>query len=333
MSGAINVGPRYLSTGSPKRSTHHRQPGHRRYSYENFIKKLPLNKGVPVKAVLSMTPCFFFLYVNFVVLVTLRSKAIFRETSRYILLTNMLFVDTLQLLLCMLMYIFAVGKLYLSGFVCLVVLVSLSIGTRISPINLAVMSLERYVAICFPLRHAEIATSRRTGVAIGVIWVLGSLNSLTDILVFVITGSTFASTSGFCSRSLVFHLEVYEVINKTYSAVYFLSVGVIIIYTYIGIMAAARSAASDKMSAAKARKTVLLHLIQLGLYLASFLYDSISLVAYAHLDRMSALNIQYVMFLGLVIFPRCLSPLIYGLRDQMFRPILLYFLCSLPVFP
>ncbi|XP_036379723.1 odorant receptor 131-2-like [Megalops cyprinoides] len=293
--------------------------------FNTNVTELPVNKGVPVKAVLSMTPCFFFFYINLVMLVTLRSKAVFRESSRYILLTNMLFVDSLNLLIFLLLYIFAVGKLYLSRYVCLAVVLTADIIFPISPINLAVMSLERYVAICFPLRHAEIATSRWTGVAIGIIWALGSLNSLTDIFLFVITGSTFASTWRFCTRSLVFHLEVYEVINKTFSGIYFTSVGAIIIYTYIGIVVAARSAASDKMSANKARKTVLLHLIQLGLYLASFSYDSIIISAYQYLDRLTALNIQYVAFLGLIIFPRCLSPLVYGLRDQTFWPIFKYY--------
>ncbi|XP_036379725.1 odorant receptor 131-2-like [Megalops cyprinoides] len=284
-----------------------------------------VKNGVPFKAVLSMTPCFFFLYANLVMLVTLRSKAIFQETSRYILLTNMLFLDSINLLVSFLLYIFAVVRVNLGGFVCLAIVVSSDITSSTSPLNLALMSLERYVAICFPLRHAEITTSRRTGVAIGIIWVLGSLNSLTDILVFVITGSTFDTRWGYCTRSLVFHLEVHAVLNKTFSGIYFTSVGVIIIYTYFGIVVAARSAASDKMSANKARKTVLLHLIQLGLYLASFSYDSIIIAAYQYLDRLSALNIQYVAFLGLVIFPRCLSPLVYGLRDQTIRPVFKYY--------
>ncbi|XP_036379724.1 odorant receptor 131-2-like [Megalops cyprinoides] len=279
----------------------------------------------PFKAVLSMTPCFFFLYVNLVMLVTLRSKVVFQETSRYILLTNMLFVDSINLLVSFLLYIFAVVRVQLNGIICLVIVVSSDITTPISPFNLALMSLEQYIAICFPLRHAEIATSRRTGVSIGVIWMLGSLTSLTDVIVFVITGSTFDIKWGYCTRPLVFHLKVHEVLNKTFSGIYFTSVGVIIIYTYIGIVVAARSAASDKMSANKARKTVLLHLIQLGLYLASLSHESIIIAVYQYLDLITAVNIQYVAFLGLIIFPRCLSPLVYGLRDQTFRPIFKYY--------
>ncbi|XP_036379719.1 odorant receptor 131-2-like [Megalops cyprinoides] len=283
------------------------------------------DRGIPFKAILSMTPCFFFLYINFVMLVALRSKAIFRETSRYILFTNMLFADSLQLLICMLLYMFAVVRLYISGVACFIMVVTGGMTARISPLNLAVMSLERYVAICFPLRHAEIATSRRTGVAIAIVWFLGSLNSLTDVTLFVISGSSFATIWEFCSGSMMFQLEVSADINEAFQILYFLVVGIIIIYTYISIVVVARTAATDKASAAKARKTVLLHLIQLLLCLASTLFDTVVLVVNARLDRMSALNVQYAMFLGLVIFPRCLSPLIYGLRDQNVRSLLKYY--------
>ncbi|XP_064205501.1 odorant receptor 131-2-like [Anguilla rostrata] len=291
------------------------------YLYTNITTE---NRGVPVKAVLSMTPTFFFLYVNIVMLFTLRCKVIFRETSRYILFANMLFVDTLSLLICVFLYILAVGRLYFSGIACLVVVVSAGALMRISPLNLAMMSLERYVAICFPLRHVEVITCWRTGGAIIVMWVVGSLNSFADLLTFVMAGSNFGSTWGFCSRNLVFPLKVYNQINTAFSVIYFLMVGVIIIYTYISITMVAKSATSDKISATKANKTVLLHLFQLGIYLASLLHEPLLIVAFMYMDRISFLNVQYVLFVTLLIFPRCLSPLIYGLRDQIFSPIFLY---------
>ncbi|XP_061103954.1 odorant receptor 131-2-like [Conger conger] len=271
-----------------------------------------------------MTPTLFFLYINIVMLFTLRCKPIFRETSRYILFANMLFVDTLSLLVALFLYILAVGRLYFSGIACLVVVVFAGVVMRVSPLNLAVMSLERYTAICFPLKHVEIATCWRTGGAIIVMWLVGSLNSFADLLAFVIAGSNFELTWGFCSRPLIFSLKVYSQINTFFSVIYFLMVGVIIFYTYVSIALVAKSAASSKDSVTKANKTVLMHLFQLGIYLASLLHEPVLLLAFAHMDRISFFNINYVLFLMLVIFPRCLSPLIYGLRDQIFRPIFQY---------
>ncbi|KAJ8392121.1 hypothetical protein AAFF_G00079270 [Aldrovandia affinis] len=155
---------------------------------------------------LSLIPVLFFIYINCVMLVTLKSKAAFREVSRYILFGHMLFADSLQMIWSMVAYLIYTVKMYISNGLCVILLLLPTITLRIAPLNLAVMALERYAAICFPLRHVEIST-----------------------------------------------------------------MGIIIIYTYFAIMVEAKSVCSDKGKATKARNTVLLHLIQLGLSLSSFM--------------------------------------------------------------
>ncbi|KAJ8392120.1 hypothetical protein AAFF_G00079260 [Aldrovandia affinis] len=155
---------------------------------------------------LSLVLVLFFVYVNCVMLVTLKIKATFQGVSRYILFGHMLFADSLQMIWSMVSYLIAMAKLYTSNGLCVILVLLPSITLYIAPLNLAVMALERYSAICFPLRHAEIST-----------------------------------------------------------------MGFIVIYTYFAIMVEAKSASSDKSKATKARNTVLLHLIQLGLCLSSFM--------------------------------------------------------------
>ncbi|KAF3833392.1 hypothetical protein F7725_024596 [Dissostichus mawsoni] len=85
-------------------------------------------------------------------------------------------------------------------------------------------------------------------------------------------------------------------------------------------MIAARSACTDKDSFRKARKTLLLHLVQLGLSLSSTLHNPLIEAITKVTDRLAM----------------CLSALIYGIRDQTIRPILLYHLCcrlKLPAVP
>lgn len=281
--------------------------------------------GVPVKAVLYMTPCLLFLYVNGVMLFTLMSKPVFQETTRYILFGHLLFSDSLHLTMSMVMYMLAVIRLKMISYVCMVMSCSAGIIATISPFNLAVMSLERYVAICFPLRHAQIATCRRTHVAIAVMWVLGSLNSLIEVFVFVTIESTPFTMQIFCSRYNLYTQQIYIELNIAFTTLNFVTVGVIIIYTYIAILVTARSVSSDKTLASKAHKTVLLHLIQLGLCLSSTLFNTINTLIHWHMDSVVVMHIQYVLFVGLIIFPRCLSPLIYGLRDPTFKHVFKYY--------
>ncbi|XP_030638845.1 odorant receptor 131-2-like [Chanos chanos] len=283
--------------------------------------------GTPAKAFLSMTPCFFFLYVNIVMLFTLRCKAIFQDTSRYILFGHLLFSDSLHLSLSILYYMFAVSKLYFVSYVCLIFVICGEIVTTISPLNLAVMALERYVAICFPLSHAEIATSSRTGIAIIIVWILGSLNAVSELLVYLIYEVPSVSMRVFCSRYTLFQLVIYININTAFIVFYFVTVGIIIVYTYIGIIMAAKSASCDSVSLKRANGTVLLHLIQLGLCLTSTLFSMINTTITWHMDPFAVIQVQYVLFLSLIIFPRCLSSLIYGLRDQAFSGLFKYYFC------
>ncbi|XP_071395685.1 odorant receptor 131-2-like [Centroberyx affinis] len=279
----------------------------------------------PVKAVLSLTPCLLFLYVNGVMLFTLMRKPLFQESSRYILFGHLLLTDSLHLLASMMMYLFAATGVKMISYVCLVVALFAGIIAKIAPLNLAVMSLERYVAICFPLRNAEIATKSRTSVAIAVMWIVSSLDSLTQLFVYVSLENTGFTMRIFCIRYSVLRLEIYTTINKAFTIVYFVLVGVIIIYTYIAIMVTARSASSNVSTASKAHKTVLMHLLQFCLCLSSTLFHMISSMVHWNMDPVKAKHVQYVLFVGLIIFPRCLSPLIYGLRDHTFRHVFKYY--------
>ncbi|XP_036379922.1 odorant receptor 131-2-like [Megalops cyprinoides] len=277
--------------------------------------------------VMVLSTSLFFFYVNSVMFFTLRSKPVFRETSRYILFANIVFSDSILLLSNTVLYSFAVAYLYVFKAICALVMLCTVVTYTFTPLTLAVMSLERYVAICFPLQHAEITTQRRTNIALGVVWLLASLNIVIDLFYTTVTMPHSFIAPTFCTRERLliakWQLDLFHGLNS----LYFVTVAVIIIYTYIAIMVAARSASTDKDSARKAHKTVLLHLIQLGLCLTSFLYGVFESML-STIDLTLFLHLRVLFFFVLIILPRCLSPLIYGLRDDTFRPLFLsYFRC------
>uniref|UniRef100_A0A673NAI0 G-protein coupled receptors family 1 profile domain-containing protein n=1 Tax=Sinocyclocheilus rhinocerous TaxID=307959 RepID=A0A673NAI0_9TELE len=278
-----------------------------------------------VIAFLFVTPCVSFLYVNGVMLFTLRKKTVFQEASRYILFGHMLWVDTLNLFMSVVLYICAVSRILIMKNVCLVLLIAAQALFQVSIINLALMSLERYVAICFPLRHAEITSYRITHIAIGVVWMMGLIQCLSEMIIFYAIDSTNTAMHLFCSRTTLFRLQIYKKFDIAFTCIFFVSVCFVIIFTYASIAAVAKTAACDKMSAKKANKTVLLHLIQLGLCAASILVGVIQEATFVYTDYMTSLNVMYFCFLMFIIFPKCLSPLIYGLRDQAFSCLFKYY--------
>ncbi|KAM9788616.1 uncharacterized protein ACB057_013165 [Neosynchiropus ocellatus] len=64
----------------------------------------------------------------------------------------------------------------------------------IFPLTLAVMSLERYVAVCFPLRHSSIVTMRSTAAAITLVWAFSFVNVLIRVVLMLIITARSAST-------------------------------------------------------------------------------------------------------------------------------------------
>ncbi|XP_043078127.1 odorant receptor 131-2-like [Puntigrus tetrazona] len=284
----------------------------------NITLTVVMDQTAPVKVFLSMTPCVIFLYVNGVMLFTLSKKTVFQEKARYILFGHMLWVDTLNLCMSVVLYICAVSKISIMKNVCFVLLFFTTALLHVSVLNLALMSLERYVAICFPLRHAEIITSERTKMAIGIVWMMSLIQPLSDMITFYAVDSTSAVMNLFCSRTTLFRLQIYKKLEISISCVFFVSVCFVIIFTYASIAAVAKTASGDKMSAKKANKTVLLHLLQLVLGLVSLLLEPIFEAIYVRLGLTASVNLMYFFFAVFIIFPRCLSPLVYGLRDQAF---------------
>lgn len=261
-----------------------------------------------------------FICINIVMMVTLRSKATFYETSRYILFGHMLFNDTLHLGVGLVLYVLGAFYITLVRAGCaFLVLLSASTFT-IAPLNLAVMSLERYVAVCFPLRHCQLATPGRTRLAIPLVWAAGCVNVLTDICFLFLSKRTFYLAPAICTIEQLLIAPWQGMKALVLNIILFLSVSFLLLYTYVAILREARSASSDKASAHKALKTVLLHAFQLCLSLMSFLYVFLESLA-SQLPFAVYNQLRFINFFVVLILPRCLSSLVYGLRDEAFRPL------------
>ncbi|XP_051250723.1 odorant receptor 131-2-like [Dicentrarchus labrax] len=279
---------------------------------------------------LSVGTSCSFLYINSILLFTLRNKQVFCETSRYILLFNLLFADTAHLVSNILLYLLASLRVKLTYYACSALVLFSVFTAIISPFNLAVMSLERFVAVCYPLRHATIFTIRSTGMAIALVWAFSFIHILirVSVLLYLFTKiSLNLHMNDFCSKEAVFFGAIFDDFEDVFASTLFLSVGVVIVASYVGVSLVARSASTDKASARKALQTLLLHLIQLSLILTSTMYTTIIVDIARTVDRLALMRIYNVCFVCLSILPRCLSALIYGLRDQTIRPVLMRNLC------
>ncbi|XP_062288573.1 odorant receptor 131-2-like [Scomber scombrus] len=231
--------------------------------------------------------------------------------------------------IAVLLYLLAALRINLIYLPCGVLVLLSNLTATISPLTLAVMSLERYVAVCYPLRHATVFNMRSTGIAIAVVWSFSLINILIRgfMLLYVLTDFSLMQMGVFCSKEAFFFEPMLKVFEEVYASTLFLSIGVVIIGSYIGVALVARSVSKDKTSARKALQTLLLHMIQLILILTSTFTSNIIITLARIVGRLALMRIYNVCFVCLNILPRCLSALIYGLRDQTIRAALMQNLC------
>ncbi|KAM9451146.1 odorant receptor 131-2-like [Clarias gariepinus] len=271
----------------------------------------------------------FFIYLNAIMVYILWSKPVFKDTPRYILFNHMLINDSIQLLVTSLLYILGLAYLKVVMYACAFLVFVSSTTFNNAPLNLALMSLERYVAVSFPLRHAEIATQRRTYIAIGTIWFLGLMHFTIDLLYVVVTEPKVLTSQIFCTRERTFIRQWQLDAFQGFNIFYFVSVSMIMLFTYVKILITTRSISSKKDSASKAHRTIGLHLIQLGLCLISFFFSFTERAAAITGSSSLFVDLRYLNYVFVVVLPRCLSPLIYGLRDESLRPLFMYyFFCA-----
>ncbi|XP_039602187.1 odorant receptor 131-2-like [Polypterus senegalus] len=150
------------------------------------------------------------------------------------------------------------------------IVISMLLGTLSynTPLTLTAMCLERYVAICMPLRHGQICTVKRTLNVILIIWLIGSIPSFRDFIIVVATEvKTFYFERNLCNYDLMMRSSWQSYMRSVMAMLYFGVMLGTVAFTYVKIMEVARTVSADS-SASKARNTILLHTFQLMFCLA-----------------------------------------------------------------
>ncbi|OCT96419.1 hypothetical protein XELAEV_18014097mg [Xenopus laevis] len=256
--------------------------------------------------------CVFLFFMEAILRVFFTTPHV-RENVRYILFIHMLITDTLYLSCSIFVFISAVYKIQMPVPICIVIVMLASASFVVTPYNLAVMSLERYVAICYPLRHKELCTEQRSNMAIVGMWGVG----LIPVIAEYITMSSMAGKNSVFGNIVCVPRAMFFVSSSVQTIKFFLSmgtVGVVILFTYIKVMLVAFKLGSRSSTAFNAGKTVLLHAFQLLLCMGSFTYTVTETYLAQYFFFLPIINFFFLMCL-----PRFISPVIYGMRDEVFR--------------
>ncbi|KAM4045546.1 odorant receptor 131-2-like [Anomaloglossus baeobatrachus] len=256
----------------------------------------------------------FFLFFMAIMLNVYFTTSSMHEEPRYILFVHMLISDTIYIIIALFAFFTTTYLIYFPVPVCYVVVTISSVSFKIAPYNLAVMSLERYVAICFPLRHADWCTRRKAILSIVAIWIIGIIPNVADFMILCLSvKNDYFSLYCLCTRLAFLKNTTQDTLRTLTHILSFSLVGLIIVFTYIKIMLVALRVDLGKPMASKAAKTVMLHAFQLLLCMTAFSYNLIETYL-----RKYFLMLPFVNFFFFMCLPRFISPLIYGFRDETF---------------
>ncbi|XP_042339220.1 odorant receptor 131-2-like, partial [Plectropomus leopardus] len=227
--------------------------------------------------------------------------------------------DTIQLLFSVLLFLFAMGQVKFAFILCIPLLFVSSATFQNTPLILATMSLERYVAIFYPLQRPAAWRSDRIWIIILSLWLISSIFPVIHYSIGEIDPAVdIFSTPVYCSSSIINSSPIQDIFRAAENILFFAVVAVVILFTYVRILLETRRMRQDKVSVNKAMHTVLLHGFQLLLCVLAFSYPITETLIVLHADWNPA-DIAFFNYFSFILIPRFLSPLIYGFRDQTLR--------------
>nr|XP_033486321.1 odorant receptor 131-2-like [Epinephelus lanceolatus] len=278
-----------------------------------------LQRQINDRVVIVQLLVMIFLCINLLLIVTFFKKEFFYTTTRYILYAVTLLSDSFILLMSDVLLILQYFQITMHVWLCIIISAVVLLYMIITPVTLTAMTLERYVAICMPLRHGELCSTRS---AIHCILIIHGLSSVPCI---VVLSNFFASASlslyeqhSLCSVEIFMLFRWHDHMRSAVHQIYFLIMCIPIVFSYVKIIKVAKIASGEnKKSTRKGLRTVILHAFQLLLCLIQLWCPFIE-AAVLQINFRLFINVRYFTYIMFSLAPRCLSPLIYGLRDEKF---------------
>ncbi|XP_061584248.1 odorant receptor 131-2-like [Cololabis saira] len=269
-------------------------------------------------------------YINGTLVHTFRKHQIFYTNPRYILYIHLVLNDMIQLTVSISLFVFSYVFYKINASFCCLMVIFGAITTINTPLNLAVMAVECYIAICFPLQHSKLCTIKRTYILIGCIWALNAGSVMPDVFITLATEPVGLFYSDiFCQMENLFRHPVISEKRDVSYLIYLTSVWLTLLFTYFKIFFAAKVANSVDGNFKKARNTILLHGFQLLLSMVTYLFHILQKALIQWFPK-HFLEILFVCYIIIQVLPRFISPIVYGLRDSTFKTHLRkYLLCTM----
>ncbi|XP_031163435.1 olfactory receptor 4E2-like [Sander lucioperca] len=203
---------------------------------------------------------------------------------------------------------------------CFLQIFSVHVYANVELFTLAIMSYDRYLAICYPLQYNTRMTSNKVAVLVASVWLFCVLHIVVVISLSVtlqLCGNTIQKV--YCDNYPIVKLACFDTtVNNIYGLVYmftlFFGLIVLILYSYVRILKVCYS--GSKQTRQKAVSTCTPHLASL----INFSFGCFFEIVQSRFD-MSSVPMMLRIFLSLY-FLTCqpiFNPLMYGLQMSKLR--------------
>ncbi|XP_075910661.1 odorant receptor 131-2-like [Petromyzon marinus] len=195
-------------------------------------------------------------------------------------------------------------------------------------LGLALMSLERYAAVCHPLRYRARFDRRLAVASLAVIWLAASFFPLARCVVVFTSGGGEMSSAINYTRCSVDKIEgslpnfgpLVVALRELVNGVFLTASVLTLAFTYVKIVRVARSACGDASVARRARNTVAFHAVQYLLYALSVANEAFMMaLGSAIADLQVSSVVRLCVYILLFIVSRSVAPFVYGVRDKEIR--------------
>ncbi|XP_041919023.1 odorant receptor 131-2-like [Alosa alosa] len=268
-----------------------------------------------------------FVYIDIFMFVVFLKRRMLKAEARYVLFAQTLIADTAFLLTTNFVVITYQVFLLLPVGACLPLTLLMGGLTHVSPTTIIAMCIERYVAICMPLRHVNIFSPARTMLMVALVWLISFSKPFIDFTIFLsYVAKSYFSQPAFCYYEIILLEDWHMIMRGNLFILNYLLVLLILAFCYGSIMHVARKASGDnKQAASKGQRTLLLHILQLVLCTLEVTGPLIEARVLEIGDVNIYLIVRYFNFLAFSVVSRAISPLVYGLRDEKFNAAMRYY--------